>query len=89
MTLIPAFAKPPGFASGARFIGTNAKAAEMVERHLEGILGHWKEGLTTAFLEGLHSLFSAAKRKARGYRSTEYQIAMLYFVTGKLDIPYY
>jgi transposase len=65
------------------------QAAEMVERHLEGILGHWKQGLTTAFLEGLNSLFSATKRKARGYRSTEYQIAMLYFVAGKLEIPYY
>ena len=60
------------------------KAADMVERHLEGILGHWKEGLTTAFLEGLNSLFSATKRKARGYRSTEYQIAMLYFVAGQV-----
>ena len=65
------------------------QAAEMVERHLEGILGHWQAGLTTAFLEGLNSLFSATKRKARGYRSTEYQIAMLYFVAGKLEIPYY
>ena len=65
------------------------QAAEMVERHLEGILGHWKQGLTTAFLEGLNSLFSATKRKARGYRSTEYQTAMLYFVAGKLEIPYY
>ena len=65
------------------------KAAAMVERHLEGILAHWKQGLTTAFLEGLNSLFSATKRKAQGYRSTEYQIAMLYFVAGKLEIPYH
>jgi transposase len=65
------------------------KVAQMVVRHLEGILGHWKQGLTTAFLEGLNSLFSATKRKARGYRSTEYQIAMLYFVAGKLEIPHY
>jgi transposase len=65
------------------------QAAQMVERHLEGILGHWRQELTTAFLEGLNSLFSATKRKARGYRSTEYQIAMLYFVAGKLEIPYY
>ena len=65
------------------------KAADMVEGHLEGILAHWRQGLTTAFLEGLNSLFSAAKRKARGYRSIEYQTAMLYFVAGKLDIPYY
>lgn len=64
-------------------------AAEMVSRHLEGILGHWQEGLTTAFLEGLNSLFSATQRKARGYRSSEYQIAMLYFVAGKLEIPCY
>lgn len=65
------------------------RAADMVERHLEGILAHWQQGLTTAFLEGLNSLFSATKRKARGYRSSEYQTAMLYFVAGKLEIPYY
>jgi transposase len=63
------------------------KAAEMVERHLEGVLAHWQQGLTTAFLEGLNSLFSATKRKARGYRSVKYQTAMLYFVAGKLEIP--
>lgn len=53
------------------------QAADMVERHLEGILAHWQQGLTTVFLEGLNSLFSATKRKARGYRSIEYQTAML------------
>jgi len=65
------------------------RVARMVERHLEGILGHWKEGLTTAFLEGLNSLFSATKRKARGYRTTKNLLAMLYFVAGKLRIPCY
>ena len=65
------------------------QAAAMITRHLDGILAHWQQGLTTAFLEGLNSLFSAVKRKARGYRSTEHQTAMLYFVAGKLEIPYY
>ena len=65
------------------------QAAQMVERHLAGILGHWQAGLTTAFLEGLNSVFSAVKRKARGYRSTEYMTTMLYLVAGKLQIPYY
>jgi len=64
-----------------------AKAANMVENHLEGILAHWKQGLTTAFMEGLNSLFSATKRKARGYKSTRNLITMLYFVAGKLSIP--
>jgi len=59
--------------------------ARMVERHLEGILGHWKEGLTTAFLEGLNSLFSATKRPRLGVtRTTRNLLTMLYFVAGKL-----
>ena len=76
-------------ALGNGLLAPMQRAAEMVTRHLEGILAHWQQGLTTAFLEGLNSLFSATKRKARGYRSTEYQTAMLYFVAGKLEIPYY
>ena len=74
---------------GRHLLQPMVKVAEMVERHLEGILGHWKEGLTTAYLEGLNSLFSATKRKARGYRTTRNLLAMLYFVAGKLRIPCY
>ena len=72
---------------GSACLEPMVKAAGMIERHLEGILAHWKEGLTTAFLEGLNSLFSATKRKARGYKSTTYLKTMLYFVAGKLKIP--
>ncbi len=74
---------------GQELLQPMVKVAEMIERHLEGILGHWKEGLTTAFLEGLNSLFSATKRKARGYRTTKNLLTMLYFVAGKLRIPCY
>ena len=63
------------------------KVAEMVENHLAGILAHWKWGVTNAFMEGLNSVFSATKRKARGYRSTTHLITMLYFVAGKLRFP--
>lgn len=73
--------------NGHELLKPMMRVAEMVERHIEGILGHWKAGLTTAFLEGLNSLFSATKRKARGYRTTENLLAMLYFVAGKLRIP--
>ena len=66
-----------------------ARAARMIEAHLEGILAHWTQGLTTAFMEGLNSLFSAVKRKARGYRSVEYMTTVLYFVAGKLTLPCY
>jgi hypothetical protein len=53
---------------------------------LEGILVHWTQGLTTAFMEGLNSLLSAVKRKARGYRTVEHMTAMPYFVAKKLTL---
>jgi transposase len=63
------------------------KLKEMIERHLKGILAHWKWGLTNAFMEGLNSVFSATKRRARGYRSSVYLITILYFLAGKLRLP--
>ena len=63
------------------------KVADLVENHLAGLLAYWKWGVTNAFMEGLNSVFSATKRKARGYRSTTYLITMLYFVAGKLRLP--
>jgi Transposase and inactivated derivatives len=63
------------------------KLAQMIENHLAGILAHWKWGVTNAFMEGLNSVFSATKRKARGYRSTTHLITRLYFVAGKLRLP--
>ena len=63
------------------------QCAKMVESHLPGILGHWEHKTTNAFLEGLNSVFSAVKRKARGFRSTHTLITMLYFTASKLRIP--
>jgi transposase len=70
-----------------RLFAAMLKLAQMVETHLAGILAHWKWGVTNAFMEGLNSVFSATKRKARGYRSTTYLITMLYFTAGKLRLP--
>lgn len=63
------------------------KLAQMIANHLAGILAHWKWGVTNAYMEGLKSVFSATKRKARGYRSTTHLTTMLYFVAGKLRLP--
>ena len=71
---------------GALFVEME-KFAESVERHMAGILAHWKHGLTNAFMEGLNSVFSAVKRRARGFRSFEYLRTMLYLVAGKLRLP--
>lgn len=71
----------------ANLLASMVKLAQMVENHLAGILAHWKWGVTNAFMEGLNSVFSGTKRKARGYRSTTHLITMLYFVAGKLRLP--
>jgi transposase len=63
------------------------RCAGMVERHLEGILAHWQGRITNAFMEGLNSVFSAVKRKARGFRSLQNLIAMLYFHSANLPFP--
>ena len=65
-------------------LSSMVRVANMIERHLQGILTYWDNHTTNAFLEGLNSVFSAVKRKARGYRSDKNMIAMLYFVAGKL-----
>ena len=53
-----------------------ARVDRMIEAHLERILAHNNRRLTTAFKEGLNSLFSAVKRKARGYQTAEYMTTM-------------
>ncbi len=41
-------------------------------------------------MEGLSSLFSAVKHRVRDYYLTvEYMTPILYFVAGKLTLPYY
>ena len=64
------------------------RVARMMETHMEGIMAHWGHRITNAFMEGLNSVFSATKRKARGYRSTSYLLAMLYLTSAKLKLPH-
>lgn len=66
-----------------------AKLAKTIADHLDGILAHWESLLTNAFMEGLMSVFSATKRKARGYRSFRNLRTMLYFTGSHLKLPQY
>lgn len=61
--------------------------SETIMKHLDGVLAHFKDRVTHAFMEGLNSVFSAVKRKARGFRNTNNLISVLYFVAGKLNLP--
>jgi transposase len=60
--------------------------AHLVREYWLGITRWWHSKISNGLLEGLHSLVQAAKRRARGYRSTRNYIAMIHLTAGKLDI---
>ena len=57
----------------------------MVEEYWLGIVRWHHSRVSNGLLEGLNSLIQAAKRRARGYRSTRNYTAMIYLVAGKLN----
>jgi transposase len=59
--------------------------AEMLESHWQGVIRWHHSQVSNGLLEGLNSLIQAAKRRARGYRSTRNYKAMIYLVAGKLN----
>lgn len=61
--------------------------AKTVESKMDGILSHWDSKLTTAFHEGMHSAYSAVKRKARGL-GFDGMRTLLYLHYGKLDFGF-
>ncbi len=62
------------------------KLAQSFKKHKNGILKWFKTKMTNGLLEGINSLVQAAKRKARGYRTPENFIAMIYATVNKLGL---
>lgn len=60
------------------------EVAKMLQSHYDGVVRWFTSKLNNGLLEGINSLFQAAKHKARGYRSYENMIAMVYLLAGKL-----
>lgn len=59
--------------------------AAMVRAHWQGILRWATSRISNGILEATASLIQAAKRRARGYRTTANLIAIAYLISGKLD----
>lgn len=64
------------------------EVAQMIQKHYKGIVQWFTSQLNNGLLEGVNSLIQAAKRKARGYRSVDNLIAMIYLIGGKLKFDY-
>ena len=61
------------------------QVAKMLQNHYDGVVRWFTSGLNNGLLEGINSLFQAAKRKARGYRTHKNMIAIVYLLAGKLN----
>lgn len=59
-----------------------------VKSHWTGIVNFCGTRINNGVLEGINSKVQLAKRRARGYRSTENFINMIYFLCGKLNFDY-
>lgn len=59
----------------------------LVENHWDGIVSWHRSRISNGLLEGTNSLIQAAKARARGYRSKEKMITIIYLIAGKLPLP--
>jgi len=62
------------------------KFARTIRRHLDGILGYFKNYTTSAAIEAVNGLLQLARRRARGYRTFRNFKAIAYWIAGGLDI---
>jgi transposase len=61
------------------------KIAKTIKEHWNGILAWFDSKLSNGYVEAINGLLQAAKRRARGYRTTKNLINMAYLIAGKLD----
>lgn len=60
------------------------EAAYTIKRHWNGVMNWFKSRINNGILEGINSMIQAAKARARGYRTIDYMITMIYLLNGKL-----
>ncbi len=61
------------------------KALGTFESHLDRILRRWESLLTNARMEGMNSLFQAARSRARGYRNVETFITVINLIGAPIS----
>lgn len=60
------------------------RLAVTVKKHLDGILEHFRSGLSNGFAEGLNGRVQAAKARARGYGTDRHLIIISYLICSNL-----
>jgi len=62
------------------------KAVATLERHAERVVWRWTSTYKNARMEGLNSLFQAARARARGYRTNKNFIMMIYMIASPASV---
>jgi transposase len=62
------------------------RVANTLKKYRQEILSYFYSRLTNAIAEGINSLIQSAKRRARGFRTIEGYICMIYLVVGRLNL---
>lgn len=62
------------------------KVAQMLSRHLSGLLNYFEHRITNALTEGFNSRIQSLKSAARGFRRFENYRTRILFFCGKLDL---
>ena len=57
----------------------------LIKRHWDGVIAWASSRINNGILEGLNSMIQAAKRKARGFKSTKNLKIIAYLVTSNLN----
>jgi len=80
------------FLRHARSLLTNAPALDVMKNalntlqtHIHRILQRWTSTYSNARMEGLNSLFQAARSRARGYRNTQTFCTMIYLIAAPIQ----
>ncbi len=60
------------------------KALNTLQTHMQRILQRWTSTYSNARMEGLNSLFQAARSRARGYRNNQTFITMIYLIAAPI-----
>ncbi|MGH8145043.1 MAG: ISL3 family transposase [Rhodanobacteraceae bacterium] len=60
------------------------RLAATIRKHRDGILEHFRSGLSNGFAEGINGRIQAAKARARGYGTDRHLITMSYLICAKL-----
>lgn len=62
------------------------EALDTLRNHASEVIQRWTSKTTNARLEGLNSLFQAARCRARGYRNNETFITMIYMIASPAGV---